>query len=125
MDNDLIIRLAGLHSLGFAVFHLAFWRLFRWRETLQRAAFADRAILQIANLQLVYVFLGIAALCFAFTRELHATPLGRALLIVMSLFWVGRTIGQFVFLRINHPLVHVLTVLFVLGAILFALPLFR
>ncbi|MBM7093101.1 hypothetical protein JTP67_32280, partial [Streptomyces sp. S12] len=63
------------------------------------------------------------ALCFLFAEELHSTALGRAVLLGMSLFWVGRTIEQFVFLRINRPMVHVLTALFVLGAVLFAMPL--
>ncbi|MBN7137179.1 hypothetical protein A7A76_20825 [Lysobacter enzymogenes] len=117
------IHLAGLHSLGFAVFHLAFWRIFRWRDTLRTATVADRAILQILNLRLIYVFLGIAALCFLFADELHGTALGRAMLLGMSLFWIGRTIEQFVFLRINRPMVHALTALFVLGAALFAVPL--
>jgi hypothetical protein len=61
--------------------------------------------------------------CFAFTSELHATCPGRAVLIGMSLFWVGRTIEQSVFLRINQPMIHVLATLFVVGAALFALPL--
>jgi hypothetical protein len=102
---------------------MAFWKLFRWRESLKTATVADRAILQILNLRLIYVFLGVAALCFVFTDELHASALGRALLAGMSLFWIGRTIEQFVFLRIDRPLVHALTALFVLGAILFAMPL--
>lgn len=117
------IWLCGLHSLAFAVFHMAFWKLFRWRESLKTATVADRAILQILNLRLIYVLLGVATLCFVFTDELHASALGRALLAGMSLFWIGRTIEQFVFLRIDRPLVHVLTALFVLGAILFAMPL--
>ncbi len=124
MSKDLLVQLCGLHSFGFAAFHLAFWKLFDWKRDLQRASFATRAITQILNLRLIYVFLGIGVLCFAFTRELHETPLGRAVLVFMSLFWVGRTIEQFVFLRINRPLVHALTVLFVLGAVLFAAPLF-
>ncbi len=117
------IHLAGLHSLGFALFHMAFWRLFRWRETLRTATLADRAIIQILNLRLIYVFLGIAALCLCLAEDLHSTTLGRAILLGMSLFWVGRTIEQFVFLRVHRPLVHVLTALFVLGAALFAVPL--
>ncbi|KRB02613.1 hypothetical protein [Lysobacter sp. Root690] len=117
------IHLGGLHSLTFAVFHIAFWKLFRWRDTLRSATVADRAIVQILNLRLIYVFLGIAVLCFVYTDELQTTALGRALLLGMSLFWVGRTIEQFVFLRINRPMVHVLTALFVLGAVIFAMPL--
>ena len=123
MSQDLLVQLGGLHSFAFAVFHLAFWKLFDWKRELRKVGLPTRAISQILNLRLIYFFLGIGVLCFAFTRELHATPLGRALLLFMSLFWVGRTIEQFVFLRISKPLVHVLTALFVIGAILFGLPL--
>ncbi|KRD77632.1 hypothetical protein [Lysobacter sp. Root983] len=117
------IWLGGLHSLAFAGFHLAFWKLFRWRDTLKTATVADRAILQILNLRLIYVFLGVAVLCFFYTDELQTSALGHAVLAGMSLFWVGRTIEQFVFLRINRSLVHALTALFVLGAVVFAMPL--
>ncbi|HYM87176.1 MAG TPA: hypothetical protein VET30_10630 [Pseudoxanthomonas sp.] len=123
MSRDLLVQLCGLHSFAFALFHLAFWKLFDWKHELQKVGLPTRAITQILNLRLIYFFLGIGVLCFVFTGELHATPLGRALLLFMSLFWVGRTIEQFLFLRINKPLVHVLTVCFVIGAILFALPL--
>ena len=123
MSRDLLVQLCGIHSFVFAAFHLAFWKLFDWKHDLQKTSIATRAVTQILNLRLIYLFLGIGVLCFAFTRELHATPLGRVLLVFMSLFWVGRTIEQFVFLRVNKLLVHVLTALFVIGAILFALPL--
>ena len=123
MPPDLLVQLCGLHSFAFALFHLAFWKLFRWKQELQKVGLPTRAITQILNLRLIYLFAGVGVLCFAFTQELHSTALGRALLVFMSLFWVGRTIEQFVFLRINKPMVHVLTVSFVIGAILFALPL--
>ena len=124
MSRDLLVQLCGLHSFAFAGFHLAFWKLFDWKRELQKVGLPTRAVTQILNLRLIYFFVGVGVICFAFTRELHATPLGRALLLLMSLFWVGRTIEQFVFLRIDTPLVHVLTALFVIGALLFALPLF-
>lgn len=123
MSNERLIFLCGLHSLGFALFHLGFWKLFDWKHELRKIGPPTRAIVQILNLRLIYVFAGIAAICFVFPSQLHATPLGRALLLFMSLFWLGRVVEQFVFLRLNHPLVHVLTALFVLGMVLFALPL--
>ena len=122
--NDWIVLAAGVHSVAFALFHLAFWRLFRWRDTLQRATPVDRAVIQILNLRLTYVFAMVAALCFTFPLELHSTPLGRAVLGGMALFWAGRTVEQFVFLRINRPAMHLLTAAFVLGVVLFAWPLF-
>lgn len=123
MNGEALVYLCGAHSLGFAVFHLAFWQLFGWPATLQSTGVATRAVTQILNLRLIYVFLGVAVLCFAMPRELLDTRLGHALLAGMSLFWVGRLIEQFVFLRYNTLPVHVLTALFVLGAVLFALPL--
>jgi hypothetical protein len=125
MSRDLLIQLAGLHAFAFALFHIGFWKLFRWNHQLAKVGLITRAVTQILNLRLIYVFLGMGALCFLFTRELHTTPLGRALLVFMSLFWLGRTVEQFVFLRINRPMLHVLTALFVIGAILFALPLLQ
>lgn len=124
MSRQALVFACGLHSLGFALFHLAFWTLFDWPKALQGSGVATRAIAQILNLRLIYVFLCIAALCFWLPRDLTGTRLGHAVLAGMSLFWAGRTIEQFVFLRIDHPLVHLLTALFVAGAVLFALPLF-
>lgn len=124
MDTNLVLLLCAVHSFALAAFHIGFWKLFKWPETLQSTTFANRAVLQIANVQLIWVFLLIGALCLRFPEELATTALGRTLLLGMSLFWGVRVIGQFVWLRVNRPLVHVLTVVFALGAILFALPLF-
>lgn len=123
MREHMLVYLCGAHSLGFAFFHIAFWKLFDWPRLLQSTTLANRAVIQILNLRLIYVLFGIAAACFLFPDVLRTTPLGRAFLAFMVLFWVGRTIEQFVFLRVNRPMVHVLTATFVLGAILFALPL--
>ena len=123
MQAETLVHIAGIHSLGFAAFHLAFWRLFDWTRELRKVGLPTRAVTQILNLRLVYVFLGAGAACFLFTDELLHTPLGRALLGFMALFWVGRALEQFVFLRINDPRVHMLTALFVAGAVLFAAPL--
>lgn len=120
---DPVLVLCAAHSLALALFHVAFWRLFRWPATLQATTVANRAILQIANVQLIWVFLGVAALCLWLPAELRGTPLGRAVLAGMSGFWIVRLVQQAVFLRVNHPLVHALSVVFALGAALFAWPL--
>src|SRR5690606_21166611 len=83
----------------------------------------NRAILQIANLQLVWVFTGVGLLCLLHPAALADTPLGRAVLAGMSAFWIIRIVAQLLWLRVNHPLVHVLTALFACGALLFAWPL--
>ncbi|WP_374012182.1 hypothetical protein [Pseudoxanthomonas koreensis] len=123
MHLDVPLLLCAVHSFGFAAFHLAFWKLFGWKRELAKVGLPTRAITQILNLRLVYVFLGVGTACLLLPAELRGTTLGRGLLGFMVLFWVGRTVEQLVFLRVNHRLVHLLTGLFVLGAVLFALPL--
>lgn len=125
MRTEALLLLCALHSFGFALFHLAFWTLFRWPRTLRETTLPNRAILQIANVQLVWVFLCVGVACLLYPSELAGTPLGRALMGGMSLFWLIRLAGQFVWLRIDHPMVHALSVAFALGAALFALPLLR
>jgi len=119
---ELLVRLAGVHSLGFAAFHLAFWRLFGWKRELAQLSTANRAILQILNLRVIYVFLGMGVIALAFTSDLVDTRLGVVLLCFMAVFWLGRALEQFLFLRINDWRVHLLTGLFVLGAVLHAVP---
>ena len=124
MRGETLLYLCGVHSLGFAAFHLAFWKLFDWPAALRQTNIATRAVAQILNLRLIYVFLGMALLCFWLPAELLGTRLGHAVLAGMSLFWIGRTLEQFVFLRYNTALIHGLTASFVLGAAFWAAPLF-
>ena len=118
-----IIFLCGLYSIAFAIFHILFWRIFNWKKELEKLSFANRAIVQILNTRIIYFFLFVAFLCFVYPEELITTSLGKTFLIAISLFWLGRTIEQFVFLPVNNKHVHVLTIVFIIGTILFALPL--
>ena len=79
--------------------------------------------MQILNTRIIYFFLFVAFICFIYTDELLASNLGKAFLTGISLFWLGRAIEQFVFFEAKNKYVHILTVIFIIGAILFALPL--
>jgi len=120
--DGIMIFLCGVYCVGLAIFHTQFWRLFNWKNDLNQLQPANKAIIQIANLRLIYFFLFVAAICFIFPKELAETPLGHFFLAGMSLFWLGRTIEQFIFLKMDHPMVHLLTYLFLIGTILFAIP---
>ena len=123
MSTTGIVYLCGLHSLGFAIFHAFFWKIFNWKYDLKTSSIPTQAIIQIANLCLIHIFLLNALLCFWLPNELAGTKLGQVFMAGMALFWLGRTIEQFIFLPYNRLAIHVLTALFLLGAVLFALPL--
>lgn len=118
-----VIIFLGFYNLFFAVFHLLFWRLFKWNKEVQKLSFANRGIIQILNIQIIYYFVAVAIVCFCFTNELITTHLGKVFLLGNSLFWIIRLVQQYIFLRKNSFVIHILAVLFLLGAVLFFLPL--
>ncbi len=122
MQKEIWIYVCGMHSLLFAVFHMAFWKLFKWKTELRKLSELNRGIMQVLNIRLTFVFLLFAVLCFFYPRDLYTTGLGRALLAGISLFWLGRLVEQFIFFPKGNVYAHLLTVLFFLGFILFLLP---
>lgn len=112
-----------MYSIAFAIFHMLFWRLFNWKKELEKLNFANRAIVQILNTRIIYFFLFVDFICFFYPDELLNSNLGKAFLAGISIFWLGRTIEQFVFLKVKNKYAHFLTLIFIVGTILFALPL--
>src|SRR5690606_29998463 len=74
VEPGTLLLACAIHSFGFALFHLGFWGLFGWPRTLAGTTRANRAILQIANLQLVWVFTAVGLLCLLYPAELATTP---------------------------------------------------
>jgi len=99
-----VIIFLGFYNLLFAVFHLLFWRLFKWNKEVQKLSFANRGIIQILNIQIIYYFVAVAIVCFCFTNELLTTNLGKFFLLGNSLFWAIRLVQQYIFLRKNKYL---------------------
>lgn len=122
MDMYLLI-LAGVFDLGFAIFHLRFWKIFRWREELSKVSFANRGIMQVLNLCLTYVFLAMSAACLLVPADLLSTRLGQALLGSFAIFWGLRAIYQPVYFGLKHPLSLGLFIAFLTGTAIHALPL--
>lgn len=118
-----LVYSCGGYNLLFAGFHLLFWQLFGWPQELAKLHPANRAIMQILNLRLIYVFLLFGAVCLRYPTHLLGTPLGRFVLAGMAGFWLGRFLEQLVLLRLQAWQVHLLTVLFALGVVLHGLPL--
>ena len=121
MDGTMIF-LCGLYAAGMAVFHTQFPRLFDWKHELPKLNAANRAILPIANMRLIYFFALVAVLCFVFPHDLANTRFGKFFMLGMSIFWLSRFVEQFIYIRIQHPMVQLLNYLFLIGALLFAAP---
>lgn len=123
MNKTLLFDLCGIYNLAFAIFHLFFWKLFKWKEDFRKNSVGNRAIIQILNIRLIYIFLLMAFIYFVYPQQLMETELGLVLLIGFLGFWVGRTIEQFIFLRVKSKMVTILTIIFFFGIVIHLLPL--
>lgn len=119
---EIIIFVGGVFNLGFAVYHTMFWRLFRWKEDLASLRRINREVMQVLNLCLTFVFLVMAYVSFFHTSELIQTSLGKTLLIAFSLFWFLRMIEQVVFFGIKNKMSVAFTLVFLLGSVIYLLP---
>lgn len=91
------IYAAAVYHVALAVFHVGFWRLFRWREELPRLRAVNRGVLQVLNIMLTYFFLLCAALQFGWPMALRLTAPGKFFLGAMAGFWLLRAVLQPVF----------------------------
>ena len=121
--SEVMILIGGFYNLGFAIFHLLFWRLFRWKGDLSSLTFINRSVMQILNLCLTFVFLLMAYISFFNTSELIQTNLGKALLVGFSLFWFLRMIEQIIFFGIRNLISIALTLVFLFGCVIYLIPL--
>ncbi len=116
-----LVFVSGVLNLMFAVFHMMFWRLFKWKDELGRISADNRSIMQVLNLVLIFVFIAAAYIAFFHGPELIQTQLGKTLLISGALFWLLRAIYQPVFWGLNKISI-ILTAIFILEAVINLVP---
>lgn len=121
--NETLIIAGGVYTVGLIIFHLLFWKIFRWPESLMTLSRVDRATMQVLNISITFIFVIFAYLSFAYTDALLNTELGNVLLMSISMLWIFRTLQQILFYRLKHKASVGLTFYFFLGACLYGLPL--
>ena len=124
LEPKLVLTIGGIYNLGFAFFHLLFWRIFKWKEDLASLTHVNRSVMQILNLRLTYVFLVMTYVLFGFQSELIGTKLGQTLLIAFSIFWFMRAVEQVIFFGLKHKVSNGIAVLFFIGGMIHLLPVF-
>ena len=117
-----LIYIGGVYCLIFAIFHLAFWKLFDWKNDLPKLKAVNRGVMQVLNLRLTYVFIVVAFISFFFADDLISTKLGNVILASISIFALMRAIEQPIFWKFDK-ISAVFFVILLIGAGIFAVPL--
>jgi hypothetical protein len=121
--NTFIFISCGVFNLGFVIFHLLFWKIFRWKADLRSLTPANRGIMQVLNLCLTYIFLCFGAIVLYYRNSLLTTELGKAVLASISLFWFLRVAEQIIFFDMKNRVSQIILIVFFIGSVLHVLPL--
>ena len=122
--NETVLIVGGIYNLSFAVFHLLFWKIFDWKIDLPRLKLINRAIMQVLNLCLTFVFIAFGILSLLYSAEMAQTDLGRALISVAALFWLLRAVEQIVFFGLKSWISSAFLIVFIGGFCLYGAALF-
>lgn len=111
-----LVSASGWFDIALALFHVAFWRLFKWPASLSGMGQVNRGILYLLNGAIIYLFLlmGVVLLCCG--ADPGGEDIIRALLGSMGLFWLLRAAAQAPFFGLRHPASLVLFSVFLAGA---------
>lgn len=112
---------AGIYNLGFAAFHIFFWRLFGWPRTLAPSGALNTAVTQTLNIVLTYVFVAAGGSLLWYWAAGRDAPL---LMTLGAGFWLFRAALQPLLFDMRARASQFIFMIFLLGAAIHAVPLF-
>ncbi len=119
---EVCLLVGGIYNAAFVIFHLFFWKLFDWKKDLASLTPANRSIMQILNLCLIFMFGVMSYVSLFLPKEMLTTNLGRSLLVAFSLFWFLRALEQVFVFESRNWLSAVFTLIFLVGGVIYLLP---
>lgn len=118
MEANSSLLLSALYNAAFGLFHLSFWKLFRWDEELPRLGKVNRSVMQILNLRLTYVFFFFGLIFAVLAHEGEHGLLPTLLVGGMALFWLMRAFEQVWFFGWRNTVSNIMLGTFLVGAAL-------
>ena len=95
--RNILVIIGGINFLLFGLFHLSFWHGLDWKNELIKLTEINSNVMQMLNIGISVFLLSFGFIMLFYRREILNSALGKALLIIFSLFWFARLVGEFVF----------------------------
>ena len=92
-----LILIGGILNALLVVFHIMFWKIFDWPNTLASLSEENRAIMQVLNIAVIFGLAVFAVLSIMFRRDMLDTRLGRFVTAAIAGFYILRAVCQLMF----------------------------
>ena len=113
--DEILLLIGGIYNLLFAVFHLLFWKIFDLKNDLALLTLVNRAIMQVINLCLTFVFIIFGVISLLHPNQMIGTDLGQTLIFLIAVFWFLRATEQIIFFKLNNWISWAFLFIFLIG----------
>ena len=122
--NKILLIIGGIINFLLVIFHLSFWKIFNWSESLSSLNFMDRGVMQTLNVHIAFVVLVFSVISIFYYKELLSTGLGKLILISISSFYFLRSLNQIIFFDIRFFESIVIFIAGIIIGLLYLIPCF-
>ncbi len=119
-----LVFYGGFLWLGFAVFHMSFWKVFDWKNELAMLMPVNRMIMQAADVCMIYQFIVFAYISFAYAQVLVSQSIGHVVLLTWLGFWILRAGLQFLLGSAKSMASNVTAVVCIIMMVYYAVPVY-
>ena len=120
----LLIRIAGVLSILFTLFHAGFYWMFKWSQDLAVLQPVNRAILLTLNVVGILLLVYSVIMSLGYPRQLVQTVAGKSLLLFFTCFYLVRIACEFIYFGFRMPSSLMIITICLIPAICFGLPVF-
>ena len=123
--NEKLIVAGGIYNILLILFHVSFWKIFNWPESINSLSRVNKSTIQVLNISITFIFFVFSYISLVHTDELLSTELGHSILLLISLLWLFRAVLQLIFYKLKHSASLGLFIFFVCGFLIYAIPVIR
>lgn len=125
MNGNKWILAGGVLNALLAVFHMFFWELFDWPGSLAVLSLDNRGVMQTLNIHLILVFIMFTYVSLFYSREILQTSLGRIVGATIGLFYLLRSVNEFIFWDMTTLVSQISAVVFIGIGLMYLVPVYR
>ncbi|NVK21356.1 MAG: hypothetical protein HWD86_02455 [Kangiellaceae bacterium] len=120
MTLETLLTIGGIFHLVFLLFHLMFWKLFKWESQLKKLHPINKGAMRAMNIILIAIFAIFAVISLGFQEELLTSRLGFFLIVSIASVWLLRTIIQIPLFTLQAVASKVFFITTLIGASIYA-----
>ena len=106
--------LGGVLNILLGIFHLLFWNIFDWPNTIMCLSSENRGILEVLNIHVAITILFFGYVSLFQTKKLVDEKFGRIFIFFIAFFYFIRLINEFIFWPINSTTIVSAVILLIL-----------